>query len=216
MKYKILFFDFDGTLVNTLPDIAVSANYMLNCSGCKSLSDKQIKKYVGNGSRDLVKRCLFADNNNFSEIEIDKALSCYLNYYNIHYADNSYLYPDVIDALKEIDGKTINIIFTNKNYTLIDSIAKKLKIDKYFTKIISPETYNIKKPDPQAIILTQKEYKVKFDEMIMIGDSIFDIQTAKNAGIKSCAVSYGYAEGNDLNAADFIIGSLKDLLKIIE
>jgi len=213
MKYEIIFFDFDGTLVDTLPDITSSANAMLHFYGYPSVESKDVVKYVGSGAKYLVSNCFKMFDNNLDDIFFDKALAYYIDYYNAHCTEKADLYEGVIETLTNL--KSIKIIYTNKPLKITKSMVEKMNIEKYFEKIIAPETYNIRKPDPKPIFLISKEYNIPIDKMILIGDSKYDIDCAKNANIASCAVTYGYSTPNEIKEADFIIDNFRELEKIL-
>jgi phosphoglycolate phosphatase len=213
MNYKLIFFDFDGTLVDTLPDIAASTNFMLNKMGYPSIDSEIVKKNVGNGARILVKNCISIYNENLSEKELNEGLDFYLKYYKEHFIDKTRLYEGVLDTLKKL--KTINFIYTNKPFAITEKIVNTLKIGEYFKKIIAPETYNLRKPDPKPVFIIRDEYKIDLNQMLLVGDSKYDIQAAENAGISACIVSYGYAEADEIEGSPIIIDKFQDLLKIL-
>ena len=211
MRFKMIFFDFDGTLVNTLPDIALSVNTVLNRHGFDQIAEKIIQSYIGEGSCDLIKKCLKLlniDMGKYGEIHRE-----FLEYYAENSSIKSYLYEDVKETLEKIDCK--KSIYTNKPLKITYKISEKFFLKSLFDEIISPEVYGVKKPDPLAVIKISEKYGLNFNEILLVGDSKYDIKCSKNAGIKNCIVTYGYGQLDEIKNADILIDKFSEIINIL-
>ncbi|OHD19884.1 MAG: hypothetical protein A2086_02685 [Spirochaetes bacterium GWD1_27_9] len=214
MPYKLVFFDLDGTLIDSLPDITGAVNYILNYYGYESIANELIKKYIGDGAKNLLRKAFSNYMENIEDKFIDNSYKIFNNFYRDNFYKETKIYTGVFETFNKLT--TTNILFTNKPLIVAEKILGLIDFNKYFKRIIGPETYDTKKPDPTPILLTLKQLCIPKEEALMIGDSIFDIECAKNANIKSCAVTYGYASGYDeIKDADYIINNFTDLLNIL-
>jgi phosphoglycolate phosphatase len=210
----VLLFDLDGTLINSIPDLANSVNFMLKKLNKKTYDIDTISKWVGNGATVLVKRALSGsvEIKNIDEKEFKKAYEIFMNHYSKNVCINTHLYPQVKETLKKLPHK--KAIITNKPYKFIKPILQKLDID-MFDLILGADSLDEKKPSPKPLLYAMEKLNEK--EAIMIGDSKNDILAAKNAGIKSIALTYGYNHGEDILKynPDFVFDKFSDILKVI-
>lgn len=212
MTIKGIIFDLDGTLLYTLEDLKNSVNYALEYCNLEKITLEQTRNFVGNGIGKLIERAI--------GIHQEKYDQC-LEMFKKHYAKNSNIttkpYPMVIENLQRLKQKNIKLaILSNK----IDSEVKKLS-KLYFGDIFdisqgeTPE-FN-KKPDPKSSEYIIKQFNLSKDEVIFIGDSEVDIQTAKNTSIKCLSVLWGYKDKGFLtqNGAKITFDNFKDLVDYI-
>ncbi len=206
--FECFVFDLDGTILDSIKDITLAVNNALKEFGKPPLKPKEVKKYVGYGGRKLIESI-------FKEPDIvDKALETFRKYYSENPCVHSKLFPytkQIFRALKK-DNKAI-VILTNKYENISKDIVKTLGLDNYVDMILGADTFNRRKPDPYGIIYVIESFKLEKQDVILIGDTEVDIQTAKNAGIKSVFIKGGYI--NDIKKAlsfkpDFVFCSLKD------
>jgi len=212
MKYKLALFDLDGTLINSLADITNSINYVAEMYSLDDYDIDTIRKYIGNGARKLIERC-------FSPYgkSVEDALKKFREYYFKHLLDETYLYDGVVEVLEELINKgVLNILLTNKPSKYTNKIITKLGIKKYFKFVVCPETFNINKPDPVIIDKILQKYKFENNDVIIIGDSLIDIDTALNSKIDSCIVSYGFGDKDDFIKAGYIIDNISQLLDLFK
>jgi phosphoglycolate phosphatase len=213
---KAVFFDLDGTLIDSSADLANSINYMLKSLSLKEYDPEIIKTWVGNGATVLVKRALSGgmEIKETDEKLFKKAKEIFLNHYKNNVCVYTSLYPEVKETLKKIPLK--KAIITNKPLEFVKPILKKLDID-MFDLIIGGECLKEKKPSPLPLLHACRELGINPDETVMVGDSKNDILAAKNAGIKSIAITYGYNHGEDIKKyePDFIFDKFSDILKVI-
>lgn len=187
MTLKGIIFDLDGTLLYTLEDLFNSVNFALLKCDLKERTLEEVKRFVGNGIKKLIERAIANNKDKFSD--------CY-KYFLEHYSTNSINttrpYKNVLKGLKELKEKGLKLaILSNKD----DSEVKKLS--KYFFKDIFDISLGTssnfdKKPDPKSTLYIIKELNLKKEDVVFIGDSEVDIQTAKNAGIECLSVLWGY------------------------
>ncbi len=192
-ELDFMIFDFDGTLVSTGADLAQSINYTLNELKLEKKPEKEIISFVGDGISKLIQRALEQDDVRFHE----EAMRIFADYYGKHLMDNTRLYPHVEDVLKNFKNKT-KIILTNKSYNFTLAIARGLSIEKYFSEIIGIDSMPFTKPDRRIINYLLDKYGAAKEKILITGDGMNDIITAKNSGILSCAYLNGLGNRKDL------------------
>jgi len=217
-----LFFDLDGTLIDSSEDLANSLNHALMITQKRSFDLDTIQKWIGNGAKTLVHRALINDFDTTKEID-EKLLSDTLEIFLKHYQDNlciqTKLYPNVKETLKHFYQSSYRLaIITNKPYQFVEPILRELNIEKYFSMIIGGDTLKMKKPHPLPLLHTLEKLQLNKDQAIMIGDSKSDIIAANEANMHSIGVNYGYTQNEDLRdfnpsaiVEDFI--ELKELIR---
>jgi len=211
MPIKLLMFDLDGTLVDTCRDITNALNYALNSYGLKSLTVEYTKELVGEGLTKLVERVLGGEKDRLR----DDVLGKFLDYYSEHLADYSREYPHVRETLERLTGYKKAVI-SNKREALSMRLLDLLDLLKYFDLMVGSDTTSEKKPSAIPVIYVLKRLEVSSGEALMIGDSNYDIEAAKKAGVKTVAVTYGYRGRQYLANADFIIESFGDLPAVLD
>ena len=208
---ELIMFDLDGTLVDSMKDIANAGNFTLENFGLKTKSIQEIISYVGEGREYLVKK-LLGDNQDF----LNEAISVFGEYYRKHFSDNSVLYPNVKEILEHFKDKKKAVV-SNKNHEEVVSNLKSLGIYDYFDNIMGGDEVEYKKPSSFPLNKTMQRLHINKEKSIMVGDMDIDILAGKNAGILTCAVTYGVSKKEDIVRAepDFIIddiGKLKDII----
>lgn len=198
MKYKLVIFDLDGTLLDTIDDLTEACNYALKSFGLKEISSLQTKSYLGNGIKNLVLRA----SNNHPQLE--SILEEFRKYYQIHFNDKTKPYPGIKSVIDYLKGQNIIIgVLSNK----VENIAYKLikaHFNDDFNFIYGDVIGRNRKPDPSFLLEIIKNQNIALDEVLFIGDSMVDVGTAKNAKVAGLYVSYGY--GN-LDITDEIVVS---------
>lgn len=178
-KIKAVLFDLDGTLTNTLDDLADAANYMLRHYGYPVHETEKYKYMVGNGMRKLMERCLPEDKRDKSDV--DNALSVFMEYYNIHSLDKTAPYDGILPLLDELRARNIKTaVVTNKAETAAKAIIPAL-LGNRFDCIIGQRDGMPTKPDATGAKIAMNTLGVTPEECIFIGDSGVDMETAKNA-----------------------------------
>jgi phosphoglycolate phosphatase len=207
---NLLIFDLDGTLIDSKLDLAHSVNATRLHMGMKDLPHERIFSYVGNGAPTLIRRSLEPG---ASEEQFQQALAFFLAYYRDHMLDYTTLYPGVAETLDALlaSGKRMAVL-TNKPVRISKAIIDGLGLSKHFFQIYGGNSFDQKKPHPIGIETLLSETGVAPAGAMMIGDSSVDIQTARNAGIKACGVTYGFQpESLAAEPPDFLIDRFEDL-----
>lgn len=219
---KLIIFDFDGTLIDSGPDLAHALNYTLKKLEKKTYSEDKIHNWVGNGAKTLVKRGLHGktdiDDQDIDTKELENALDIFLTYYSENVCVNTHTYPNVSDTLKHLknDGYFLAIV-TNKPYAFIKPILQKLELIDLFEYYIGGDSLKKKKPDPEPLLHVCKTLNVDINSSIMVGDSKNDIVAANTCNMQSIGVTYGYNYGEDINIYNptVVIDNFKDILQVI-
>lgn len=192
---KTVVFDLDGTLIDTLPDIHEALKSTAQKFGLKNLPTEHLRKLLSHGSRKLIESQFDFSEKKFSEKEINSASKHFINYYKKNISTYSKLFPGIIDCLDWLKNESAKItICTNKYEKLAKQLTRDLEIDSYFSVITGSDTFKYRKPDPLHLKKTIKLAQGKLNNSIMVGDSITDFQTAKNAGIPIIIVGWGYSD----------------------
>jgi phosphoglycolate phosphatase len=187
---SLLIFDLDGTLIDSRLDLVHAVNKTRAHTGRVPLPDEQIFSYVGNGAPVLVQRAMGPD---ASPEEVKTALEFFLNYYRHHALDHTVLYPGVAEALHRLHaaGATLAVL-TNKPVRISERIMEGLGFAPLFFRIYGGNSFEYKKPHPIGIDTLRAEANASAAETWMVGDSSVDILTARNAGVASCGVTWGF------------------------
>ena len=206
----LLIFDLDGTLIDSKLDLAQSVNATRAHMGMGSLDISLISTYVGNGAPVLIRRALGTE---ASEGEIQEALEFFLEYYREHSLDQTRLYPGVHQALNRLSaaGKHLAVL-TNKPVAMSRTIVQGLGIASYLFRVYGGNSFDFKKPHPVGVESLMQEAGIERASTLMVGDSSVDVQTARNAGVQACGVTYGFApETLHDPAPDLLVKSMEEL-----
>lgn len=213
---RLLIFDLDGTLIDSKLDLALSVNHMSVAMGRGALDHPTIFSYVGRGAPLLVRRVLSgsASGKPVSDVEVEKGLEIFLNYYRDHMLDNTVTYPGVreaLDTLKAEGGHTLTVL-TNKPVRFSREILKGLELSHHFVEVYGGNSFEQKKPDPVGIYKLLEETGAGPRETMMVGDSDTDVLTGRNAGVWTCGVTYGFGSYTLPQAPpDFLLQNLREL-----
>jgi phosphoglycolate phosphatase len=211
MSIKLIIFDLDGTLVDTSRDITNALNHALTSHGLNSLTVKETKRLVGEGITRLVEKII---GENKAE-EREEIIKKFLAYYEEHLVDFSYSYPDVKETLKTLKGYKKAVI-SNKRESLSKRVLENLDLLRYFDMVVGSDTTPERKPSPVPILYVLEHFHFQPDEAVIVGDSNFDIEAGKNAGVKTVAVTYGFREKEYLINADYLIDNIKAFRAILD
>jgi phosphoglycolate phosphatase len=206
---RALIFDLDGTLIDSKLDLVHSVNATLRELTRPELPEEIISSYIGNGAPVLVAKSLGPD---APPAELDRALKFFLTHYEAHKMDNTCAYPGVAEALEHLSAMPMAVL-TNKPERISVRILEALGLAKYFRAIYGGNTFSTKKPDPLGVNTILREFSVRPNEALLIGDSEVDVQTARNAGILSAVVNYGFGiHDRAAHPADLYLDRLLDLV----
>jgi len=186
----LLIFDLDGTLIDSKLDLAQAVNATRAHMGMGPLENERVYAYVGNGAPVLIRRAL---GDQASEAQVQEALEFFLAYYRAHPLDFTRLYPGVRESLERLSaaGKRMAVL-TNKPVRISRAILDGLGVQGYFFQVYGGNSFEFKKPHPAGVEALMCEAGVGRDATLMVGDSAVDVETARNAGILCCGVTYGF------------------------
>ncbi len=211
-KIELLIFDLDGTLVDSRMDLTNAVNHVRQNYRLQALEVDTVTTFIGNGQRKLLQRSLPKK----LWIKIEEASQLFQEYYNEHMLDNTSLYPGVKETLHYFRNKNMAVV-SNKPEEFSRSILKGLRVDTYFTLILGGDTIKIKKPHPEPILEVIRRLKIETELTVLIGDSPIDIEAGRQAGVLTCAVTYGFRSRGLLlkSKPDIIIDDIRELKKIL-
>lgn len=224
MDKQLLIFDFDGTLIDSVPDLADATNAMLTTLGKETYSLDTIRNWVGNGSRMLVERALVGKvevlEGELTVEEADHAEQVFFEAYNNISVSKTVAYPDVDSGLKKLKaaGYTLALV-TNKPIRFVPKILQSFGWQDLFVEVLGGDSLPVKKPDPAPLLHVCEALNVTPDQAVMIGDSKNDILAGQNANMDTLGLSYGYNYGQDIRelnpteAFDDFAALVKYLLK---
>jgi len=212
-RYELVIFDFDGTIIDSKLDIANSVLATLKELNLTPISYDAIYGYVGTGVEPLIRQSVEAAGGNGN---MERALSVFRNHYWENLLVHTIPYPGVMEGLEKLDNMPLALL-SNKSKRFVDKIVQGLGMERYFSYIFGGDSFSRKKPDPEAIHHMVKKSGVPPSSALMVGDSGVDIKTGKNAGVKTCGVTYGYRDREELkeSGADFIMDSFDEVIQII-
>lgn len=210
MPFKLLMFDLDGTLVDTIQDITASLNYALQPHGIQTLTVERTVKLVGEGLTKLVEKVL--EDKSYLKEPVARR---FLDHYAEHINDRSAVYPNVRETLAILSGYKKAVI-SNKREFLSRKLLNLLGLMKEFDLIVGSDTTADRKPSPVPLRYVLEKFEVGSNESVMVGDSKFDIEAGSSAGVGTVAVTYGYGDRKELIKADFMIDDLIELPRILD
>lgn len=193
---KLIIFDLDGTLIDTAPDLAHCMDLVMRELNLPKQGLQKVRKYIGNGVYRLVEDTLSVVLEKKPEqVFIDQAYNSFVKHYEKNLVKKSYLYPNILNSLKELKSKNINLAcITNKLEAFTLPLLKHFQIYEYFDLVISGDSLDKKKPDAFPLEYASSRLGVAVANCMMVGDSENDVLAAKNAGMTSVCVSYGYTD----------------------
>jgi len=212
IKVDLILFDLDGTLVDSKRDIAVCVNLMLQQMGYAVRDEEQIYSFIGLGIERLIEDSMGTRDQDL----IKKGLSVFRPLIRSHLLDTTTLYPHVRKTLEYFDGKDKAVI-SNRDKELTTILLRSLDIEKYFRVILGGDEIECRKPSPCPIEKVLRDTGVPERKAVMVGDMSYDVTSGKEAGIHTCAVTYGIGRKDDLAKTnpDFIINNLPELKEIL-
>jgi phosphoglycolate phosphatase len=219
LAVKAVMIDLDGTLADTIPDLAAATNLMLRELKRPGLDPALVRTFVGKGIPKLVERALTAS---LEGSVPEETLACALPVFERYYAQvngkHSTIYPGVMEGLDALRaGRFPLACVTNKAGSFTLALLEHLGLARYFSQVVAGDTLPQKKPDPAPLLHACRKLRVAPSEMLVIGDSINDVQAARAAGCPVFCVNYGYNEGRDVRELDVdaIVSSLDEAVKLI-
>lgn len=191
----LIVFDLDGTLVETAPDLCHALNASLQGTGVGPVPLDEVRGIVGQGALAMIERALMAEGVEVERHALKALHDRFLAHYEAHIADESRPFPGAVAALDRLAGQGMRLaICTNKYETLARALLEKLDLANRFAVIAGPDTFGVRKPDPQHIMRTIEAAGGAPERAVMVGDSISDIAAAQAADIPVIGVTFGYTD----------------------
>lgn len=211
LSVRALVFDLDGTLIDSKMDLVNSVNATLRELKRAELPTDLVASYVGSGAPTLIRRAI---GGNPSEEELQRALAFFLVHYEEHKLDYTRLYPGTAETLEQLKNLPMSVL-TNKPVKISVRILEGLGVAQYFRSIYGGNSFETKKPDPLGARQILGEFNVRPKEAAMVGDSEVDVQTARNAGMRSVIVNFGFGiHDRAAHPADLYVDRFEQLIKI--
>ncbi len=211
---KAVIFDLDGTLVNSLYDLAASTNFALTKMGFATHETEKFKYFVGDGMQRLIERALPENKRDKATVKI--TLDIFMGHYREHYVDKTVPYKGILSLLEGLADYKMAVV-SNKIEEMAVTVTNKLLGDEF--QIVCGKQENFPaKPDPTLTLKVISDLGVKPCECLFVGDSGMDMLVAKNAGCVAVGVLWGFRAEDELvkNGADYIINNPKEIFRVIE
>ena len=212
-KIKIAILDFDGTLGDTTALIVKTTQAAIAEMGLPARTDQQCASMIG-------LRLVEIPPVLFPECEVDRDLyaATYRRLFNEFNTDGAVqLYPNVMETLKELKSRGIILtIASSRSNASLEAYIKNLGLSSTITYILGANDVKEGKPNPEAVPKTLEAHNIPAEEAIVVGDTIFDIEMGRNAGTKTCGVTYGNGSRESMSKADWLIDDFSMLLKLME
>jgi phosphoglycolate phosphatase len=219
LAVKAITIDLDGTLLDTIPDLAAATNAMLEELGRAPLDPALIRTFVGKGIPRLVERALARNIDGAADAALmTRALPVFERCYSQVNGRNTTIYPGVEDGLAALHEQQIPLAcVTNKSTRFTMPLLEMVGFAKHFRHVVAGDTLARKKPDPAPLLHASEKLGVAPRDMLMIGDSLNDTQAARAAGSPVFCVTYGYNEGVDVRAldADAVVSTLLEAARLV-
>lgn len=212
---KAIIFDLDGTLLNTLDDLADSVNYALGLFGFPERSLEEVRFFVGNGVRNLMKRAV---PDGFNNPQFEDCLNAFREYYSKHLNSRTRPYDGIMELLSALHrGNYKMAIVSNKFDSAVKELAREY-FSAYIPVAIGESGGVRKKPEPDCVFEALKELGADTSQALYIGDSEVDVETARNSGLPCIGVTWGFRSRELLaeRGAEYIIDTPMELMKLLQ
>ena len=211
---RLLVFDLDGTLIDSKLDLAQAVNAAREHMRLPRIENERVYSYVGNGAPVLIRRAM---GDQASQEDVDRALQFFYEYYRDHMLDHTYLYPGVEAALGRFRSAGMKMaVLTNKPVNFSRRLVDGLGLTGHFLNVYGGNSFEQKKPDPIGVDTLIAEAGATRDQTMLVGDSAVDVQTARNAGVRCCGVSYGFQpESFQADPPDLLVDNMEELADIL-
>src|SRR6266436_6406441 len=211
-KLQALLFDLDGTLIDSKRDLVQSVNATLRELGRAELAEDVVASYVGSGAPILISRALGGAP---QPDELERALKFFLGHYEEHKLDFTKEYPGVRETLEQLRGVPMAVL-TNKPVNISVRIMEGLGLAQFFRAIYGGNSFATKKPDPLGANTILAELGIAAAQAAMVGDSEVDVQTARNAGMISAIVNFGFGtHDREIHPPDIYLDRMEELVPLV-
>ena len=211
-------FDLDGTLVDSVPDIAWCIDRTMLRFGIPPRGETLVRRWVGNGVERLVDRALTGEQDRTADPDLRREASAtFLDLYSRHGRHRSRIYPGVRNGLAALRAYgALLACITNKPHAPAVDLLAHLELIDHFELVLGGDSLPRRKPDPLPLIHACKTLGIAVEHSLFVGDSVSDVEAARAAGMRVVCVGYGYNHGRDVSEAapDAVIDSLDDLVAL--
>lgn len=218
-KPEMILIDVDGTLVDSVPDLAYCVDEMMKQLGMPTHGEAKVRNWVGNGVERLTRRALIGQlDGEPDDALFDKAYPIFLELYAANTSKRSCLYPGVREGLDYLQAQGYKLgCVTNKAAQFTIPLLKDLGVHDYFANIVCGDTLPEKKPHPMPLLHSAEALGVTPEQSLMLGDSVSDVKAARAAGFQIICMSYGYNHGMDIRDSnpDAVIDSMAELQDLL-
>lgn len=229
MPIRLVIFDLDGTLVDSSVDITNALNYALEPYSLEPLSVGDTIQMVGEGISRLIEKIVDSRGNGILRAAVAEfpggpqrlldiradVKNRFLEYYSEHILDYTREYPGVRETLEQL-GAYKKAVISNKMESLSKKVLDGLGLSKYFIVVLGSDTTPEKKPSPLPVLKVLSDLRIRPDEAMIVGDSNYDVDAGKAAGVTTVAVTYGYRPRDVISHADYLIDRMTELTQLLE
>jgi len=211
----LVVFDLDGTLVDSVRDLADSTNDVVTSYGAEALPGEAVAAMVGEGARKLVERALEARS---LAVPIDEALARFREIYDRRLLVHTRPYAGIVDGVGELSAAATLAVLTNKPEAPARRILEAFGLAGRFAGILGGDGRFARKPDPEGLRHLMRESSASPGETLLVGDSAIDVETARRAGVGLCLARYGFGwarGGIDLIEGDVVVDDPRDLVRAV-
>jgi phosphoglycolate phosphatase len=208
IEIKLIIFDLDGTLLDSLDDLTDATNHMLGRFGRGTLTMRDVRLLVGQGARRLVEGAMPGA----SADEVEEGVQLFLSYNDLHIADRTRLYPGVKETLAVLGEGRVMSVISNKYEAHCRKLLSVLGLADRFRGVMGVDSHPSRKPSPEPLLKMMADLGFVPGETAMVGDSSNDIIAGKGAGVVTVGCTYGYGDLSELSGADYRIDRFPELL----
>jgi phosphoglycolate phosphatase len=221
-RLAAVLFDLDGTLLDTVADIALALNRTMVEYDCKPLSEDEVRRMIGRGSPVLIERATASQDRIIGASTQAEMVDRFFHYYGKleeSNEDSAQPYAGAAESLRTLhDAGLRTAVVTNKQHRFAEALLRRLGLAAWVDVVVGGDTCARRKPDPQPLFFACESLRAPPSESLMVGDSVNDVQAARAAGIPVVCVSYGYNEGRDPRTleCDLLLDSLTELPALLQ
>jgi phosphoglycolate phosphatase len=223
MALGLIIFDLDGTLVDSSIDITNALNHAIAPFGLNPITREDTIKLIGEGITRLIEKLLASSGGHSADLADDREtpklkeyiINRFIEYYTVHLVDHTRPYKGVRETLASLD-RFHKAVISNKKTALSHMVLERLGLSPFFEVILGSDAVPEKKPSPMPVLKVLSELNIEPVHAMIVGDSNFDIDAGKAAGVITVAVTYGYRPREVIAHADHMIHSITELVPLVE